>query len=1345
MSQVCIVSGVDETTWWLTELLSSQGHAVLSVADVHALAATLPSPPDVLVIDARADRSQALDILAMVESRSALECVPILLLDEEPAAPLIKLIAVASGDYLVGPLHSEAIVARVELALRRGSYLRATQQASSSNTFQISSREGAKARRVRSRTRKPLRLCAFASKQSPSLQGIASSSSPQPSETPDHAGAHRQASVSASVFERAIEYLPIGVMIVSPMNQIEYVNQALCDFVGYSMEELLGRQPGFMVLPEDHAATVARGHLLAAGQIDQFVHERRRYVRKDGALALGKLTVYAPRDDAGRPVAFLGFIEDIGNRVWVEDQLARYTRYQQALANASLTLLTAAPDAATRSTALRKALEQLLDGATVGRAYMFRNVSDPQHGLALDLVAEAWSAGHRSLRQASDADRFAPLPYAILPQAHRERMLAGLPAGGLVQDIYAETPDMLAIVSGEGICSTQTVPVHLDGRLWGMLGFDDYAEPRVWDHTDLMLLTSAASMLGQTLHRWQIEDDLRATSQFLATTGEVAHVGGWTVDLETRVPILSSELARLLELDANASLDLEQLLTFYPPEVQPEIRTVVRAAIQDGDGWELELPMVTTSGRRIWVNSRGQAERREGRTVRLYGAVQDVTRRKEAELRLANQLSIEAAMVKCSQELLAPVRSEADLAQVAAPALEHLRAALNIDQAYLMRLVADPTDPYLTLVALATIPIAESFAEHPLAQRFSLSFIPQARLNTLLRGDVLLGIPDQSELAPSAQQSWRALDQAHARITFPVRIDGALWGVLGFNGLTERAWDEQEQTVLRTTAEMFSHVIRRWIAESELRRSEEQFRTAVETMLDGFAILDTVRDEAGKIVDFRYRYINEVGCLLNQRTREAHLGHTLLDLLSPYRDSNLFADYVRLVETGMPVAREHLVYEDQADQGERLARLYDVRAARLGDGFAMIWRDITDRRLAHESLARANTDLLRRVSELRTLNTVAQTLVFTQDLPTGLETVCAAVAAQTGAQSVVIVGFAQRRRSEGTEATVAPDLDQLAGVSVLAPEDFGILGDALLAQRRPIALVRKETNFILSETTLHRLQCADAAYLLLVPLTAPTGNLGLLALGRGSSGHAFSAENQSFAETVAGQIATAISNAQLAEHARRAATLAERNRVAHDLHDSATQSLYSLVLIAAGWAMQASNGRLTDTPAKFTQLSEIAVQVLKELRLLIYQLRHPELEAVGLIKALEERLAAVEQRANIATTFEVTGELMGLPLDHEEQLYMMLQEVLNNALRHARASKVSLAVHSADDVIIFTVRDDGIGFDPESTSGGLGLRSLQERAAKIGARLSLSAQPGQGTLIEIRVPATTTTGGISRA
>jgi PAS domain S-box-containing protein len=1291
MGHVCIIGSANETTSGLRQLLSDQGHTVLVRADAGWLDETVFPPPDVVLLDARAHLRQAGDVLATLPACTEMGGAVIVLLGEEPPAELLPAIAATGADYLVWPASSQAIITRVALVIHR--------------------RE--QGRRVRPDT----------------------DWAPQPLQSePSPAAAPRQQAHNG-LFRQIFEHLPVGVLIASPTNQIEHVNEAFCRFIGYSPQELIGRQPGFMVLPEDHAASVARGHLLAAGQIDHFVHERRRYVRKDGSLALGKLTAYAPRDEAGRPLAFLAFVEDIGSRVWVEDQLARYTRYQQALANASLTLLTVAPDERARAAALRHALQQLVDGAATSRAYLFGNSESEQLGLALHLAAEAWCAGQRSLREAPGASSGSSLPYAILPRSHRERLLAGLPSGGLVEDLYAETPDLLGMVAAQGIRSTQTVPVHVDGQLWGFLGFDDYTEPRRWDHTDLMLLTSAASMLGQTIHRWQIEDDLRATTEFLHTTGRVARVGGWAVDVETMTPLLSEELASLLEYESGTPLDLERMLSFYAPEARPLVRAAAAAAIRDGGGWELELPLVTASGRQIWVNSQGQAERCDGRTVRLYGAVQDVTRRKEAELRLERQLRIEAALAKCSRELLIPVSSEDDLRRVATPALEYLRAALSIDQAYLMRLIPDPDDPYFTMLAFASIPITEDVDGHPLARRFPLARIPPARRASLEAGEVLNGIPDTDVLSNPEQQALLATDRAATRLTLPIRIDGALWGVLGFNGIAERDWDEQEQTVLRTAAEMFGHVVHRLRAEDDLRRSEEQFRTAVETMLDGFAIFDSVRDDAGAIIDFRYRYINEVGCQLNQRAREEQLGRTLLELLPGHRDSELFADYVQLVETGLPVARESLVYEDQFGSGERLIRVFDVRAARLGDGFAVIWRDVTERRLAHESLARANDDLLRRVNELRTLNLVAQTLAFTQDLRAGLDTVCQAVAEQTGG-AATIIGFSQHR-SEADSATTLPTPGPLVGMSMFTPDELGTLGDALLTQRRPIALLRSAPDFPLGEGTLRRLQCEHAAHLLLVPLWAPTGNLGVLVLQRGANARPFGADHQSLAETVAGQIATALSNAALGEQARRSAALAERNRVARDLHDSATQSLYSLVLISSGWAMKAEKGRLTDVPAKFTQLSEIAVQVLKELRLLIYQLRHPELEAAGLVKALEERLAAVEQRANITTTLEVVGEPAGLAAEVEEQLYAMLQEALNNALRHARASSVAVTIRPKADEAVFVVRDDGVGFDPDTPSGGLGLRSMQERAEKIGARLTIGSQPGQGTLIEIRVPRTT--------
>ncbi len=229
---------------------------------------------------------------------------------------------------------------------------------------------------------------------------------------------------------------------------------------------------------------------------------------------------------------------------------------------------------------------------------------------------------------------------------------------------------------------------------------------------------------------------------------------------------------------------------------------------------------------------------------------------------------------------------------------------------------------------------------------------------------------------------------------------------------------------------------------------------------------------------------------------------------------------------------------------------------------------------------------------------------------------------------------------------------------------------------------------------------------------------------------------------MAGQIATAISNVRLAEQAQQAARLAERNRVARDLHDSATQALYSLSLLAGGWAMQAEQGRLSDIPARFTQLGGIALQVLKELRLLIYQLRHPELAEVGLARALEQRLAAVEQRANVRTSLTVSGALDPLPQHVEEQLYAMIQEALNNALRHGQARSVAVSISVEAGQTMVVVRDDGVGFDPEAPTGGMGLRGMRERAAALGARLTLTSASGAGTQVTIIVPHPETRGSV---
>ncbi len=130
--------------------------------------------------------------------------------------------------------------------------------------------------------------------------------------------------------------------------------------------------------------------------------------------------------------------------------------------------------------------------------------------------------------------------------------------------------------------------------------------------------------------------------------------------------------------------------------------------------------------------------------------------------------------------------------------------------------------------------------------------------------------------------------------------------------------------------------------------------TAVETMLDGFAIFSAIRNDDGHITDFRYEYINESGCRLNQRTPEEQIGHTLLELLPFHKGSGLLDDYIRVVETGQPLVKENFLYEDEYGRGQRLSRTFDFQAVKFGDGFAVTWRDVTERKRAEDNILRLN-------------------------------------------------------------------------------------------------------------------------------------------------------------------------------------------------------------------------------------------------------------------------------------------------------------------------------------------------------------------------------------------------------
>ncbi len=223
-------------------------------------------------------------------------------------------------------------------------------------------------------------------------------------------------------------------------------------------------------------------------------------------------------------------------------------------------------------------------------------------------------------------------------------------------------------------------------------------------------------------------------------------------------------------------------------------------------------------------------------------------------------------------------------------------------------------------------------------------------------------------------------------------------------------------------------------------------------------------------------------------------------------------------------------------------------------------------------------------------------------------------------------------------------------------------------------------------------------------------------------------------QSLGDQIAVAIENAQLYDRSQELAVLEERTRLARELHDSVTQSMYSVVLLTEGWRRSIRNGGEAHVDEYLARIGEINQQGLKEMRLLIHELRPPVLEEEGLLGALHQRLDAVEKRAGINTRL-LTDEIVELPHAIEEGLYRIAQEALNNALRHACAKNVVVRISTKKGNIMLEVEDDGQGFDVDSVdcTGGMGLINMRHRADELGGSVEIHSEPDRGTVVKVEV------------
>ena len=202
----------------------------------------------------------------------------------------------------------------------------------------------------------------------------------------------------------------------------------------------------------------------------------------------------------------------------------------------------------------------------------------------------------------------------------------------------------------------------------------------------------------------------------------------------------------------------------------------------------------------------------------------------------------------------------------------------------------------------------------------------------------------------------------------------------------------------------------------------------------------------------------------------------------------------------------------------------------------------------------------------------------------------------------------------------------------------------------------------------------------------------------------------------------------LAQKAADEAVAAERTRLARDLHDAVTQTLFSSSLIADVlpelWKMNPPEAlRVTE------ELRQMTRGALAEMRALLLELRPSAVDSARLDELLRQLSEATIGRGRLPVLLSVDGQRQ-LPADVKLTFYRIAQEALNNVVKYAKARQVTMDLRMQPSGVRMAVGDDGIGFDPEAVGPThLGLRIMRERAEAIGARVSIVSEVGQGTMV----------------
>jgi two-component system NarL family sensor kinase len=256
-----------------------------------------------------------------------------------------------------------------------------------------------------------------------------------------------------------------------------------------------------------------------------------------------------------------------------------------------------------------------------------------------------------------------------------------------------------------------------------------------------------------------------------------------------------------------------------------------------------------------------------------------------------------------------------------------------------------------------------------------------------------------------------------------------------------------------------------------------------------------------------------------------------------------------------------------------------------------------------------------------------------------------------------------------------------------------------------------------------------------IPLYAHSKELGVLNVAS-QDWREVSCEDLRLLYTIGDMLSIAIERVKLFNQSVQMGAIEERNRLAREIHDTLAQGLtaITLQLETADAHLEKINDakKLQHAIQKALRLSR---ENLEEARRSVQDLRAAPLENRTLAEAIKSLIDPFQSNSNARVIFQITGENRPLPVRIETGIYRIIQEALTNIHKHASAREVNLQLDITPDRVNLTIKDDGMGFDPDQISPGhFGLIGLRERTKLLGGQLTLQSNPGRGTLLEVSFP-----------